>query len=619
MKYFLFIATLLLAKKNIAQNVGIGTTAPKARLHVADSSVAFTAPAVLPTPANAPEAPITGTGNRLMWYAGMGALRAGGVETIGWNKQFTGQYSAALGYNNVAAGRSSIALGEVCYSASSYATSFGYGSSAISEGAFASGSSGASAPYSTGTGSSIAAGHYSFSSGYSTRANAYGSFVAGTWNDITDNVNGGIASLSDRLFQVGNGSAANSRKNAFTILRNGNIGIGILNPVVRLQVADSSVVFTAPSTLPSNSGAAETPLNGAGNRMMWYADKAAFRSGGTESFEWEKNLVGQYSGSIGYNSVAAGKSSVAFGENNYAANNFSVSMGFASASIANAAFSSGTSIAAGNWSTGTGKSTATGNYSFSTGNGTEAKADGSFASGFFNDITDNPTWDAPLATDRIFQVGNGTGAGSRSNAITILRNGNMGIGHLTPNRPLSFPATLGEKILLYPGPNGEVGIGVYGNELRLHSDNAGAAVSFGTQTNAGVFTEAGRFQLSGGTALRVNGSIWANGTTYASDARFKKNISTIENCLEKILQLRGVRYEMMTDEYPSKNFSKEKQVGLLAQEVETVVPEIVSTGDDGYKSVDYAKLVPLLIESIKEQQQQIEALKAEMKKMKAGK
>ena len=47
----------------------------------------------------------------------------------------------------------------------------------------------------------------------------------------------------------------------------------------------------------------------------------------------------------------------------------------------------------------------------------------------------------------------------------------------------------GEKILLYPGGVGEVGIGVYGNELRLHSDNPGAKVSFGTQDNFGVFTE----------------------------------------------------------------------------------------------------------------------------------
>ena len=50
-------------------------------------------------------------------------------------------------------------------------------------------------------------------------------------------------------------------------------------------------------------------------------------------------------------------------------------------------------------------------------------------------------------------------------------------------------------------------------------------------------------------------------------------------------------------------------MGLIAQEVESIVPEVVSTNEDGYKSVDYAKLVPLLIESIKAQQKEIEELK----------
>ncbi|WP_216072628.1 hypothetical protein, partial [Acinetobacter baumannii] len=67
--------------------------------------------------------------------------------------------------------------------------------------------------------------------------------------------------------------------------------------------------------------------------------------------------------------------------------------------------------------------------------------------------------------------------------MRIKGNGNVGIGTNNPVKPLSFPAALGEKILLYPGGVGEVGIGVYGNELRLHADNPGAAVSFGTQTN----------------------------------------------------------------------------------------------------------------------------------------
>ena len=118
----------------------------------------------------------------------------------------------------------------------------------------------------------------------------------------------------------------------------------------------------------------------------------------------------------------------------------------------------------------------------------------------------------------------------------------------------------------------------------------------------------------------VFGSIWANGTTYVSDERFKKNIEPLEQSLEKILQLKGLSYEMRADEFTNMHFGKGQQVGLVAQEVEKVIPEVVSTGPDGYKAIDYAKLVPLLIEAIKTQeennkqtnilmQQQIDALK----------
>ncbi|MBK8496700.1 MAG: tail fiber domain-containing protein [Chitinophagaceae bacterium] len=152
-----------------------------------------------------------------------------------------------------------------------------------------------------------------------------------------------------------------------------------------------------------------------------------------------------------------------------------------------------------------------------------------------------------------------------------------------------------------------MGIGVYGNELRLHADNPGAKVSFGTQTNAGAFTEAGKFEIAGGYALRVFGSIWANGITYASDERLNR-ILAIRSPLQKLLQLNGVEYEMKADEFSKNNFLPGRQMGLLAQNVEKTVPEAVHE-KDGYKGVDYARLVPLLIEAIKELKKEVEELK----------
>jgi hypothetical protein len=194
-------------------------------------------------------------------------------------------------------------------------------------------------------------------------------------------------------------------------------------------------------------------------------------------------------------------------------------------------------------------------------------------------------------------------------------NANVGIGLNggTPARPLSFPPALGEKILLYPGGVGEVGIGVYGNELRLHADNPGAKVSFGTQDNAGVYSENALAQRNGVYAFSVLGSLWVNGTTYASDERFKQNITEIASPLQKLLQLHGVEYEMRAGEFPQNHFQTGRQIGLLAQNVEKIIPEAVNE-KDGFKGVDYARLVPLLIEAIREQQKQMDSLRKQLNK-----
>ena len=89
----------------------------------------------------------------------------------------------------------------------------------------------------------------------------------------------------------------------------------------------------------------------------------------------------------------------------------------------------------------------------------------------------------------------------------------------------------------------------------------------------------------------------------ASDERIKTNIKTIENAFDKTLLLRGVEYNDIRIE-PEKT-----KIGLIAQEVELIIPEVVTTGDDGMKSIAYQNLVGLLVEAIKEQQKQINDLK----------
>ncbi len=111
--------------------------------------------------------------------------------------------------------------------------------------------------------------------------------------------------------------------------------------------------------------------------------------------------------------------------------------------------------------------------------------------------------------------------------------------------------------------------------------------------------------------LNVAGNILASGTiTQNSDLRFKTNVVDLEDALAKVLKLRGVEFDWRRDEFPDQQFSDARQVGLIAQEVRTVVPEIVAQGSDGYLSVDYAKLTPLLVEAIQTQADELTALRS---------
>jgi hypothetical protein len=120
----------------------------------------------------------------------------------------------------------------------------------------------------------------------------------------------------------------------------------------------------------------------------------------------------------------------------------------------------------------------------------------------------------------------------------------------------------------------------------------------------------------------VNGDIRANGTIFAidfqfsSDARFKRDVVLLTGALSKVQALRGVYYNWKTESFPERNFTNERQVGFIAQEVEKILPEVVSTAGDGYKGVDYSKVTALLVEAMKEQQKEIETLKKEVERIK---
>jgi hypothetical protein len=122
---------------------------------------------------------------------------------------------------------------------------------------------------------------------------------------------------------------------------------------------------------------------------------------------------------------------------------------------------------------------------------------------------------------------------------------------------------------------------------------------------------------AGSEVVRINGNLEYTGTIAdVSDARLKKNIVLIPDAIDKITSLRGVFFDWNLDENPGFVLENRHQVGVIAQEVEKVLPEIVIMSKEGYMMVDYSKLTPVLIEAVKDQQHQIELAKQENLKLK---
>ena len=137
------------------------------------------------------------------------------------------------------------------------------------------------------------------------------------------------------------------------------------------------------------------------------------------------------------------------------------------------------------------------------------------------------------------------------------------------------------------------------------TDTASGVITFSNTTNSTSKTT-GAVKISGGLGVAKTLNAGEDVVAYASsDKKLKDNLKPIENSLDKVSKLSGYEFDWNDKQETYQGHD----VGVVAQEVEKVLPEIVTTRDNGYKAVKYEKLVPLLIESIKELKAEIEELK----------
>ena len=133
-----------------------------------------------------------------------------------------------------------------------------------------------------------------------------------------------------------------------------------------------------------------------------------------------------------------------------------------------------------------------------------------------------------------------------------------------------------------------------------------AAVTISDTTQSTNKTS-GAVKIAGGVGIAKTLNVGEDVVAYASsDKRYKDNLQAITNPIDKVKSLTGYTFTW-NDKH--KQFNGNNDIGVVAQEVERVLPEIVDTRDNGYKAVKYEKMVALLIEAVKDQQEQIDELK----------
>ncbi|MEM5565198.1 tail fiber domain-containing protein [Psychroserpens sp. AS72] len=486
---------------------------------------------------------VNGASGYISTAIGNRTTASGGYSTaIGNSTTASGTYSTAIGNSTTASNNVSIAMGYQTIASGEISTAMGNGT-------IASGLLSTAMGYQT-----TASGIYSTAMGYNTIAQAYVSTVIGRYN-----VGGGnsVTPLTlDPLFEIGNGTSNANRSNALTVLKNGTI----IAPTFDLnEIIDDKALITkeyADINLTASGLEAIDEGNGNGYRIVG-SDSANF-------------------GNIGFNAVDFSSSTIpssVYG----AIGNRAVAMGFLT--------------------------TASGNSSTVMGSNTKAESFASTVVGTYNAGGGNPTvWNS---IDPLFEIGNGTNGNNRSNALTILKNGKIGVDkHAGINAKLDIDHASSQTS---PQINIRETAGTYAR-LNISNTSSSEYWAIAGSLNGTTATDRINFYHSdAGDIMSIlgNGNVLVNGSVvHSSDRRLKKDIETLPYGLNEILKLQPKAYH-----WKGKSNQLNKSLGLIAQDVQSVIKEIVHTGEDENKtlSVSYTELIPILIKAIQEQQDVIES------------